>query len=327
MMSGRGLGHTGGTLDKLAAIPGFRTDLDLPRVREALTKVGAALFAQTDTVAPADRTLYALRDVTGTVESLALITASILSKKLASGTTGIVFDVKTGNGAFMKTVEESRALGRSLVDTTRAAGREATGWITDMSRPLGRAVGNSLEAEESILVLRNQGPPAVRELCLVLGAEMLRFSEPKLSESDARSRLEEAFTSGKAARSFEKLIEFQGGDPKVVEDPSRLPQPKQKIPALAPRSGFVESIATEKMGFLSIDIGCGRRKREDEIDFRAGFLVEKTVGDRVEKGEPLAILCLGDRPAPRPEFEQELAGLFQIGDEAGTPPPLAVEKL
>lgn len=327
MMSGRGLGHTGGTLDKLAAIPGFRTDLDLPRVREALTKVGAALFAQTDSVAPADRTLYALRDVTGTVESLALITASILSKKLASGTTGIVFDVKTGNGAFMKTMEDSRALGRSLVDTTRAAGREATGWITDMSRPLGRAVGNSLEVEESILVLRNEGSPAVRELCLVLGVEMLRFSEPNLSESDARTRLEEAFTSGKAARSFEKLIEFQGGDPKVVEDPSRLPQPKQKIPALAPRSGFVESIATEKMGFLSIDIGCGRRKREDEIDFRAGFLVEKTVGDRVEKGEPLAILCLGDRPAPRPAFERELADLFHIGDEPVAPPPLAVEKL
>ena len=327
MMSGRGLGHTGGTLDKLAAIPGFRTDLDLPRVREALTKVGAALFAQTDSVAPADRTLYALRDVTGTVESLALITASILSKKLASGTTGIVFDVKTGNGAFMKTMEDSRALGRSLVDTTRAAGREATGWITDMSRPLGRAVGNSLEAEESILVLRNEGPDAVRELCLVLGVEMLRFSDPKLSESDARSRLEEAFTSGKAARAFEKLIEFQGGDPKVVEDPSRLPQPKEKIPALAPRSGFVNSIATEKMGFLSIDIGCGRRKREDEIDFTAGFLVEKTVGDRVEKGEPLAILCLGERPAPRPDFERELAALFTIGDEPTAPPPLAIERL
>ena len=327
MMSGRGLGHTGGTLDKLAAIPGFRTDLDLPRVRKALTEVGAALFAQTDSIAPADRKLYALRDVTGTVESLGLIVGSILSKKLASGTTGIVFDVKTGNGAFLKTVDESRALGRALVDTSRAAGRQATGWITDMSRPLGRAVGNSLEAEESILALRNEGPEPLRELCLVLGADMLRFAEPGLSEADARKRLEEAFDSGRAAERFERLIEFQGGDPKVVRDPSRLPQPKKKIPALAGRSGFVRSIQTEKMGFLSIDIGCGRRKREDEIDFAAGFLVDKTVGDRVEKGEPLAILCLGERPAPRPDLEKELAGLFEIGDSPAAPPPLAIERL
>jgi pyrimidine-nucleoside phosphorylase len=327
MMSGRGLGHTGGTLDKLAAIPGFRTDLDLPRVKEALTKVGAALFAQTDAIAPADRTLYALRDVTGTVESLGLIVASILSKKLASGTTGIVFDVKTGNGAFLKTVEEARALGRALVDTSRAAGRESTGWITDMSRPLGRAVGNALEAEESILSLKNEGPPRLRELCLVLGAEMLRFSESKLSESEARSRLETAFDSGKAAEKFAELIEFQGGNPRVMDDLSLLPQPKRKVPAPAPRSGFVRSIQTEKMGFLSIDIGCGRRKREDTIDFAAGFLIEKTVGDRVEKGEPLAVLCLGDHPAPRPNMEQELAALFEIGDSPVTPPPLAIEKL
>ncbi len=327
MMSGRGLGHTGGTLDKLAAIPGFRTDLDLPRVRRALTEVGAALFAQTDTVAPADRKLYALRDVTGTVESLGLIVASILSKKLASGTTGIVFDVKTGNGAFLKTVAESRALGRAVVDTSRAAGREATGWITDMSRPLGRAVGNALEAEESILVLRNEGPPAVRELCLVLGTDMLRFAEPALSEAEARKRLEDALSSGKAAERFGRLIEFQGGDPRVMDDPSILPQPKSRTPAAAPRSGFVRAIQTEKMGFLSIDIGCGRRKRDDEIDFAAGFLVEKTIGDRVEKGEPLAILCLGDRAAPRPAFERELADLFEIGDEPAAPPPLAIEKL
>ncbi len=286
MMSGRGLGHTGGTLDKLAAIPGFRTDLDFPRVREALTKVGAALFAQTDTIAPADRILYALRDVTGTVENLSLIVASILSKKLASGTTGIVFDVKTGDGAFMKALEDSRALGRALVDTSRAAGRQASGWITDMSRPLGRAVGNSLEAEESIRVLRNEGPPAVREICLILGTDMLRFADPSVTEEAARQRLESAFDSGAAARKFQQLIEFQVGDPAVVDDPSRLPAPAQRIPALALTPGYVRSISTEKMGFLSIDIGCGRRKREDTIDLAAGFLVEKTVGDRVGRGEP-----------------------------------------
>ena len=327
MMSGRGLGHTGGTLDKLAAIPGFRTDLDERGVRQMLQKVGAALFAQTDAIAPADRILYALRDVTGTVESLSLITASILSKKLASGTTGIVFDVKTGDGAFMKTVEESRALGHSLVETARAAGRQASGWITDMSRPLGRAVGNSLEAEEAIRVLRGEGPGTVREISVRLGAEMLAFAEPDLLEPAARERLEAAISSGKAARVFERLIEGQGGDPKVVENPSLLPQPKEKIPAVAPRSGVVQAIATERMGFLSIDIGCGRRRREDTIDPAAGFLVEKTVGDRVREGEPLAFLCLGERPAPRSGIEKELAELFTIGDAPAAPPPLMLEKL
>jgi pyrimidine-nucleoside phosphorylase len=327
MMSGRGLGHTGGTLDKLAAIPGFRTDLDKERVREALTKVGAVLFAQTDAIAPADRILYALRDVTGTVESISLIVASILSKKLASGTTGIVFDVKTGDGAFLKTVDESRELGRALVDTSRAAGRDATGWITDMSRPLGSAVGNALEADESIRVLRNEGPDRLREICLLLGNDMLRFAEPSLTEEEARRRLANAFDSGAAARKFQELIEFQGGDPRVVDDPGLLPQPRERIPALSLRGGYVRAIATEKMGFLSIDIGCGRRRREDEIDPAAGFIVEKTIGDRVAPGEPLAWLCLGERPAPRPNMERELTALFRVGDEPATPPPLAIEKL
>jgi pyrimidine-nucleoside phosphorylase len=213
------------------------------------------------------------------------------------------------------------------VDTSRAAGRQASGWITDMSRPLGRAVGNSLEAEESILVLRNEGPAAVRELCLVLGTDMLRFSDPSLSEEAARKRLETAFDSGAAARKFQELIEFQGGDPGVVDDLTRLPAPRERIPALALRPGYVKSIATEKMGFLSIDIGCGRRKREDTIDFAAGFIVEKNVGDHVGRGEPLAWLCLGDRPAPRPNMERELAALFRVGEEPVTPPPLAIEKL
>jgi pyrimidine-nucleoside phosphorylase len=327
MMSGRGLGHTGGTLDKLAAIPGFRTDLDRQEVRRALQEVGAALFAQTDAVAPADRILYALRDVTATVESLGLIVASILSKKLASGTTAIVFDVKTGNGAFLKTVEEARALGRALVDTSRAAGRQAAGRITDMSRPLGRAVGNALEAEEAIRSLRGEGPAPLRELCLVLATEMLRFAEPSLSEEAARSRLEGALSSGRAARRFERLIEFQGGDPGVVEQPGRLPQASRKAAVPAPRAGYVRSIATEKMGFLSIEIGCGRKKREDEIDPAAGFLLEKTVGDRVEKGEPLALVCYGRRPAPRDGFEAEVAALFEIGESPVAPPPLMIERL
>jgi pyrimidine-nucleoside phosphorylase len=227
----------------------------------------------------------------------------------------------------MKTVEESRALGYSLVQTTRAAGRQATGWITDMSRPLGRAVGNALEAEEAIRVLRGEGPERVRDVSVALGVEMLGFADPDLLEVAARQKLEDAFSSGKAARVFEKLIEAQGGDPRVVEDPSRLPQPKERIPARAARSGVVRSISTEQMGFLSIDIGCGRRRREDTIDPAAGFLVEKTVGDRVEEGEPLAILCLGERPAPRTGIERELAALFEIGPDPVTPSALLIERL
>ncbi len=196
-----------------------------------------------------------------------------------------------------------------------------------MSRPLGRAVGNALEADEAIRVLRGEGPERVREISVVLGVEMLGFADADLLEAAARQKLEDAISSGKAARVFERLIEAQGGDPGVVEDPSRLPQPKEKVPARAPRTGFVRSIATERMGFLSIDIGCGRRRREDTIDPAAGFLVEKTVGDRVEEGEPLAILCLGERPAPRPGLEKELAALFEIGPEPASPRPLLAEKL
>jgi pyrimidine-nucleoside phosphorylase len=196
-----------------------------------------------------------------------------------------------------------------------------------MSRPLGRAVGNALEADESIRVLRNEGPDRIREICILLGTDMLHFAEPSLSDEDARSRLEQAFDSGAAARKFEELIEFQGGNPRVVADPSLLPQPRQRIPALSLRGGYVRSISTEKMGFLSIDIGCGRKKREDEIDPAAGFLVEKNVGDRVEPGETLAWLCLGDQEPPRPNMERELAALFHVGDTKVEPPPLAIEKL
>ena len=327
MISGRGLGHTGGTLDKLSAISGYETQPDIATFRKVVREVGCAIIGQTDDLAPADRRLYATRDVTGTVESISLIVASILSKKLASGTTGIVFDVKTGDGAFLKTVDESRELGRALVDTSRAAGREASGWITDMSRPLGRAVGNALEADESIRVLRNEGPDRIREICILLGTDMLRFAEPSLSEEDARARLGKAFDSGAAAKKFEEMIEFQGGNPRAVADPSILPQPRQKIPALSLRGGYVRSISTEKMGFLSIDIGCGRRRREDEIDPAAGFLVEKNVGDRVEPGETLAWLCLGEREPPRPNMERELAALFHVGDTKVEPPALAVERL
>ena len=195
-------------------------------------------------------------------------------------------------------------------------------------RLTGRGIwGPPPDPREAIRVLRNEGPPAVREICLILGTDMLRFADSSLDEQAARKALENAFDSGAAARKFQELIEFQGGDPAVVDDPSRIPAPSQRIPALALQPGYVRSISTEKMGFLSIDIGCGRRKREDTIDFTSGFLVEKNVGDKVGRGEPLAYLCLGERPAPRPNMERELAALFRIGDAPVEPPPLAIEKL
>ncbi len=176
-------------------------------------------------------------------------------------------------------------------------------------------------------MLRNEGPAAVRDLCITLGTDMLRFAEPGLNDAEARRRLAAALESGKAAEKFARLIEFQKGDPRVVEDPTRLPQARRKAAVPAPRAGVIQSIETERMGFLSIDIGCGRRKREDTIDFAAGFLVEKTVGDRVEKGEPLAVVCYGDRPAPRPDFEKEVADLFTIGDAPAAAPRLEIERL
>jgi pyrimidine-nucleoside phosphorylase len=213
------------------------------------------------------------------------------------------------------------------VDTARAAGRLAGGKITDMSRPLGRAVGNALEADESIRVLRGEGPADVRELCLALGGEMLRFAQADLGEAEARAVLEKLLDDGSAARRFEKIIEQQGGDPAVVERPELLPLARRRVAVASPRSGYVSEIATERMGFLSIEIGCGRRRADDAIDPAAGFLVEKTIGERVEKGETLAQICYGAREAPRPTFEQEIAALFEIGDVRATPSPLIREAL
>jgi pyrimidine-nucleoside phosphorylase len=320
IMSGRGLGHTGGTLDKLAAIPGFRTAVTLDQFRNLLKTVGAALVGQTEEIAPADRVLYALRDVTGTVESIPLIAASILSKKLACGTTGIVFDVKSGDGAFMKRRPDAERLGRVLVDTAREAGRRAGGLLTDMSRPLGRAIGNALEVEEAIHVLRGGGPKEVRELSIALGSEMLRFSDPTLTASEARERLDGAIEGGAGAAKLAEIIERQHGDPRVVEDPAILPQPSRRISVRADRDGFVQSVAAERLGFLSVEIGCGRRKRDDAIELAAGFLMEKTVGDSVAVGEPVATVCLGRREIPRADFLDDVRTAFEIGERHIEPP-------
>jgi pyrimidine-nucleoside phosphorylase len=329
MMSGRGLGHTGGTLDKLEAIPGFRTSLPKEAFDRLLDTVGCALIGQTDAVAPADRRLYALRDVTGTVESIPLITASILSKKLATGADAVVFDVKTGEGAFMRRTEGARALGRALVETTLAAGRKASGWITAMDRPLGEAVGNANEVEESIRMLRGEGPADLRENVLVLGADLVLEAGLERSEKGARARLNAALSDGRALDTFARLIRGQGGDASVCDDPSRLPRPVERRDVVGAEAGVLARIATREVGLLAIEIGCGRRSKGDDLDLASGFRIRKKPGDPVAAGEPLVTVELGPKAKPNETYFRRLAACFEIAP-AGTcvsPLPIAVERL
>jgi pyrimidine-nucleoside phosphorylase len=318
MMSGRGLGHTGGTLDKLESIPGFKTGLPKADFDRLLDTVGCALIGQTDSIAPADRRLYALRDVTGTVESIPLITASILSKKLATGAHAVVFDVKTGNGAFMADPKDAEKLGRALVDTTRATGRKASGYLTAMDRPIGEAVGNANEVEESIRMLAGEGPADLRENTLLLGVDLLLAAGVETNPKDARRRLNAALADGRALEVFAKLIAAQGGDATVCDDASRLPQPKSRRDVPAAEGGVVTRIATREVGMLAIELGCGRAKREDVIDPASGFRVKKKPGDAVAAGEPLLVVELGPTAKPRADFFERLAACWTIAP-AGAP--------
>ncbi len=322
MMSGRGLGHTGGTLDKLEAIPGFKTGLLKPEFDALLEQLGCALIGQTENIAPADRRLYALRDVTGTVESIPLITASILSKKLATGAHAVVFDVKTGNGAFMQRTEDSRALGTALVETTRATGRKASGYITAMDRPIGVAVGNANEVAESIALLRGEGPADLKENVLLLGSDLLVASGAAADDATARRMMKENLKNGKALEKFARLIEAQGGDPRVCDDPARLPQPVRSEPVLAGSTGVVASIATREVGLLAIEIGCGRAKKADVVDPASGFRILKKPGEPVEAREPLAMIDYGPSITEAPGHASRLAACFSIA-----PPGTPVETL
>ncbi len=312
MMSGRGLGHTGGTLDKLEAIPGFRTALPKADFDRLLDTVGCALIGQTDSIAPADRRLYALRDVTGTVESIPLIAASILSKKLATGASAVVFDVKTGNGAFMADPRDAERLGKALVETTRATGRKASGYLTAMDRPLGEAVGNANEVAESIRMLGGEGPADLRENTLLLGADLVLAAGLETSAKEARRRLNSALADGRALEVFRKLITAQGGDAGVCDDPKRLPQPVSRRDVPAPASGVVARLATREVGLLAIELGCGRAKKDDVIDPASGFRVKRKPGDPVEKGETLLVVELGPTAKPNARFYDRLAACFTI---------------
>jgi pyrimidine-nucleoside phosphorylase len=314
MMSGRGLGHTGGTLDKLESIPGFRVRLSLPEMKAALRTTGCALIGQTAEIAPADRKLYSLRDVTGTVESIPLISASIMSKKIAEGIDALVLDVKTGRGAFMKTEADSRLLAESLVAIGQASGVRTEAVITDMDAPLGRAIGNAVEVIESIEVLKGQGPSDLEEISLALAARMLVLAGISSGESEALQQVRKVVASGEALDRFRRIIETQGGDSRVVDDYGLLPAAPERSTVLASRSGYVGRIDAELIGRASVVLGAGRDRVEDGVDPAVGIVLKARRGDRVGAGDP--VLELQYRTIDRRDAAQALAERAIVIDDA-----------
>ncbi|MCS7172468.1 MAG: pyrimidine-nucleoside phosphorylase [Armatimonadetes bacterium] len=291
-MSGRGLGHTGGTIDKLESIPGLRTEIPIDRFLEQVRRVGCAIVAQSEDLAPADKKMYALRDVTATVDSIPLIASSIMSKKLAAGADAIVLDVKTGSGAFMKRVEDAVRLARSMVEIGRQLGRRTVAVVSDMDQPLGRAVGNALEVREAIGALRGEGPEDLVELCLVLGTQMLLVAGHVQTEEEGRRLLRAQLHSGAGLQKLAEMVAAQGGDPAVVDDPGRLPRASVTVEVTAAESGYVQAMDTEAIGRAAVALGAGRFRREDRIDHGVGLWVEEKVGSSVDRGQPLArLLC------------------------------------
>ena len=326
MISGRGLGHTGGTLDKLEAIPGFNVNLSLEEFRRVLATCGCAMIGQTAEIAPADKKIYALRDVTGTVESPYLICASIMSKKLAEGIDALVLDVKTGSGAFMKKEEDAVYLAELMVETGKRMGKRMVALITDMDQPLGCAVGNALEVEECIEVLRGQGPADLRELCLELAAWMFSLAGRTTTLEAGRALATELLDNRAALERFRELILLQGGDAGVVDDPSRLPRARAKLPVLSPASGFVASIQCEQVGIASLVLGGGREKKEDSVDPAVGVVVHKKLGDSVRAGEPLCTVHY-NADARLNEARRMLEGSYGIAAEAPARRPPLVHRV
>src|SRR5579863_2003372 len=286
-MTGRGLGHTGGTVDKLESVPGFRVSLTREEFARILTQHHIVLAGQSTELAPADGKMYALRDVTGTIESIPLIAASIMSKKLAVGASHLLLDVKVGSGAFMKTVEQARALAGTMVEIGRLAGLHAVAAITAMDQPLGRAIGNALEMAEAIAILRGEGPSDVSELCYHEAAELLTMTQSAGSISEAEQRVEQTVRSGAAVAKLAEVIAAQGGNAKQIEQPDLLPSAPVRSMLTAPRSGYIAGIESEQMGLASMRLGAGRFKKGDQIDHRTGFVLQAKVGDCLNAGEPL----------------------------------------
>ncbi|RKD27049.1 pyrimidine-nucleoside phosphorylase [Ammoniphilus oxalaticus] len=289
-MSGRGLGHTGGTIDKLEAIPGFHISLGNDQFLENVNKLKLAVVGQSGNLTPADKKLYELRDVTGTINSIPMIASSIMSKKIASGADAIVLDVKTGNGAFMKSLQDSEALAQTMVEIGNRVGRKTVALISNMDQPLGFAIGNALEVREAIETLQGRGPADLTELCLALGAHMVVLAEKAENYDQAYERLQTMLTTGEAIDTFKKFVVAQGGDPGIVDHPQRLAQTAYQFDVKATESGYVEAIAAEEIGRIAMMLGAGRQTKEDAIDLAVGVMLAKKVGDHVTPGDTLATL-------------------------------------
>ncbi|MBP3954287.1 thymidine phosphorylase [Gemmata sp. G18] len=326
MMSGRGLGHSGGTLDKLESIPGFNVHLSETEFRAALKNVGLGMIGQTADVAPADKTLYALRDVTATVESIPLITASILSKKLSEGISGLVMDVKSGRGAFMKTRARARALADSIVKVGTANGLKVSAFITAMDAPLGRFVGNALEVVESIETLKGNGPKDLTELSVKLAARMVRIAFGAPDDTKPEALVREALATGTGLDVFRKCIEQQGGDPRVIDDYSRLPSTDATVHVNTARTGYITAIDAEKVGIAARVLGGGRSRAEDAIDPAVGIIVRAKLGERVTSRD--AVFDVHYRDDAKLALSLPLlAEAFQVGDAPPADEPLILEEL
>ncbi|MGG4492050.1 pyrimidine-nucleoside phosphorylase [Metabacillus idriensis] len=318
-MSGRGLGHTGGTIDKLEAVPGFHVEIENDEFIKLVNQNKIAVIGQSGNLTPADKKLYALRDVTATVDSIPLIASSIMSKKIAAGADAIVLDVKTGAGAFMKDLDDARELAQAMVEIGNAVGRKTMAVISDMSQPLGYAIGNALEIKEAIDTLKGEGPEDLHELCLTLGSYMVFLAEKASSLDEARAMLEEVIQNGKALETLKIFLEAQGGDGSVVDDPSKMPQASYKIELEAKEDGSVSEIVADSVGVAAMWLGAGRATKESEIDLAVGLMLNKKIGDAVKKGDSLVTIYSNQQ-----DVEQVKAKLYEsikvTADSVKAPP-------
>ena len=320
-MSGRGLGHTGGTIDKLESIKGFKTELSLNKFIDIVKKVGVSIISPTSDLAPADKKLYALRDVTGTIESIPLIVGSIMSKKLAAGADAIVLDVTTGSGAFMQEYKDALKLGKLMVDIGLELGKETVAVVSNMDEPLGFAIGNSLEVKEAIEILKDKGPEDLRNLCLVLGAHMLKLGGAVKNYEEGKNRLETILKEGTAFNKFKEMVTAQGGNPEIIDKPELLPLAKHSTKVKADISGFVQRIDSRLVGESTMLLGAGREKKESKIDLSVGIILKKKVGSKVNINEDLAEVYYNDLEKLK-EAKKKLFSSFVIGDKKTKKLPL-----